>query len=43
MLKIGDPAPDFTTTDHTGAKVSLSDLRGKKVWLWFYTSPGGKT
>jgi len=41
MLKIGDPAPDFTTTDHRGGKVSLSSLRGKKVWLWFYTSPGG--
>ncbi len=41
MLNVGDSAPDFTATDHTGAQVRLSDLRGKKVWLWFYTSPGG--
>jgi peroxiredoxin Q/BCP len=36
MLKIGDVAPDFKTTDHTGKPVSLRDLRGKKVVLWFY-------
>jgi peroxiredoxin Q/BCP len=42
MLKQGDQAPDFTLKDHTGAEVKLSSLRGKKVWLWFYTSPGGK-
>ncbi len=41
MLKVGDPAPNFTTKDHTGAEVTLADLRGSKVWLWFYTSPGG--
>ena len=41
MLKEGDMAPDFTAVDHTGKEVSLSDLRGKKVWLWFYSSPGG--
>ncbi len=41
MLNVGDPAPDFTATDHTGTQVRLSDFRGKKVWLWFYTSPGG--
>lgn len=40
-MKIGDTAPTFSTTDHTGKKVSLEDLRGDKVWLWFYTSPGG--
>jgi peroxiredoxin len=43
VLKPGDKAPDFNATDHTGASVSLAGLRGKKVWLWFYTSPGGKT
>lgn len=36
MLNVGDPAPDFDVTDHTGARVRLSDLRGKKVVLWFY-------
>ncbi len=41
VLKEGDRAPNFTTVDHTGKEVSLADLRGKKVWLWFYSSPGG--
>ena len=41
MIKEGDPAPDFTTLDHTGNEVRLSDLKGKKVWLWFFSSPGG--
>jgi len=36
MLKVGDPAPDFTASSHQGAPVSLSDFRGKKVLLWFY-------
>lgn len=29
-------APDFTLSDASGRKVSLSDLRGKKVVLYFY-------
>ena len=41
MLKEGDRAPDFTAVDHTGKEVRLAELRGKKVWLWFYSSPGG--
>jgi peroxiredoxin Q/BCP len=36
MLKPGDAAPDFDVTDHNGNRVRLSDLRGKKVVLWFY-------
>ena len=36
MLKVGDPAPDFTVHDHLGNQVSLRDLRGKTVVLWFY-------
>lgn len=36
MLKVGDPAPDFTARDHDGKSVTLSGLRGKKVVLWFY-------
>jgi thioredoxin-dependent peroxiredoxin len=36
MLKVGDPAPDFTASAHDGAQLSLGGLRGKKVLLWFY-------
>jgi peroxiredoxin Q/BCP len=36
MLKEGDQAPDFTCQTHTGETVKLSDLRGKRVLLWFY-------
>ena len=40
-LKVGDPAPDFTLKDSNGQTVRLADLRGKKVMLYFFTSPGG--
>ncbi|HQY21017.1 MAG TPA: thioredoxin-dependent thiol peroxidase [Ignavibacteria bacterium] len=36
MLKIGDKAPAFTLISDTGEKVSLKDLKGKKVILYFY-------
>ncbi len=36
MLEVGTEAPDFTVTAHDGSIVRLSDLRGKKVVLWFY-------
>lgn len=36
MLNVGDEAPDFEVSDHLGRKVSLHDLRGRKVVLWFY-------
>lgn len=36
MLTVGDPAPEFTVSDHTGKTLRLSDLRGKRVVLWFY-------
>jgi thioredoxin-dependent peroxiredoxin len=32
----GEPAPDFTLTSDSGETVSLSDLRGKPVVLYFY-------
>jgi cytochrome oxidase Cu insertion factor (SCO1/SenC/PrrC family) len=36
-LKVGDMAPDFTLPDTTGAKVKLSDFRGKNnVVLAFF-------
>ena len=40
-LDIGAPAPDFTLQDCYGNTVSLQELRGKKVLLYFFTSPGG--
>ena len=36
MLEVGTEAPDFSVTAHDGSTVRLSDLRGKKVVLWFY-------
>jgi peroxiredoxin Q/BCP len=35
MLKVGDKAPDFTLPSDKGV-VSLSELRGRKVVLYFY-------
>jgi peroxiredoxin Q/BCP len=35
-LKPGDDAPDFTLPDANGKMVSLADLRGKWVVLYFY-------
>jgi peroxiredoxin Q/BCP len=35
-LKAGDPAPDFALEDQSGSTVRLSDLKGKKVVLYFY-------
>ena len=34
----GNPAPDFTLTDINGEEVSLSDFRGKVVYLDFWAS-----
>ena len=36
MVSEGEPAPDFTLTSDAGEQVSLSDLRGKPVVLYFY-------
>ena len=35
-LETGSPAPDFTLTSDTGEQVTLSDLRGQKVIVYFY-------
>jgi peroxiredoxin Q/BCP len=36
MLKEGQKAPDFNLDDDQGQKVSLKDLKGKTVVLYFY-------
>ena len=36
MLSPGDTAPDFTLPDQEGNDVTLSDLRGQTVVLYFY-------
>jgi peroxiredoxin Q/BCP len=35
-LSPGDPAPDFTLTSDDESSVTLSDLRGRKVIVYFY-------
>ena len=37
MLDIGKIAPDFTLSDKDGTERSLSEFRGKKVVLYFYS------
>jgi peroxiredoxin Q/BCP len=40
-LLVGDLAPDFTATAHTGQQVSLAEFRGRKVVvLYFYPKDG---
>jgi peroxiredoxin Q/BCP len=36
QLQAGDPAPDFETVDDEKQPVRLSDMRGKRVVLYFY-------
>ena len=36
MVSEGTPAPDFTLTSDSGTQVTLSELRGKPVVLYFY-------
>jgi peroxiredoxin len=38
MIEPGETAPDFTLRNQDGEKVSLSDLRGRRVLLVFYPS-----
>ena len=36
LLRIGDQAPDFTLPGQDGNPVTLSDLRGQTVVVYFY-------
>ena len=36
MLKVGDPAPDVRVRTDTGEDFRLSDMKGKRVVLYFY-------
>lgn len=36
MIKIGQPAPDFKLPSTDDKDISLSDLKGKYVVLFFY-------
>jgi hypothetical protein len=43
VMKVNDKAPEFTLPDENGKDVSLKDLRGKTVILFFYpraSTPG---
>ncbi len=37
LLTVGAPAPEFTLNDQNGHSVSLSDFRGKRVVVYFYS------
>lgn len=36
MPRAGDLAPDFDLATNGGGRLHLSDLRGRRVVLWFY-------
>jgi peroxiredoxin Q/BCP len=36
MVEIGQPAPDFTLPDQSGRELTLSQLKGSPVVLYFY-------
>lgn len=42
-LKERDKAPAFTAKDQDGKKISLSDYKGKKLILYFYSEAGSPT
>lgn len=39
-LAVHDQAPDFEALNDQGDSVKLSDLRGKKILLYFYPKDG---
>jgi thioredoxin-dependent peroxiredoxin len=40
VVKVGDPAPDFSVPGDDGRLVSLADLRGRFAVLYFYPKAG---
>jgi peroxiredoxin len=36
MPQAGSMAPDFAAVDHRGQPFRLSEMRGRKVLLWFF-------
>src|SRR6186713_2968508 len=42
-LQEGDKAPSFSGIDQNGKKISLSDYKGKKLVLYFYSEAGSPT
>ena len=42
-LKAGDRAPTFSGKDQDGKKISLTDYKGKKLILYFYSEAGSPT
>jgi len=42
-LQEGDKAPLFTGKDQDGKKISLSDYKGRKLILYFYSEAGSPT
>jgi len=43
LLKEADKAPGFTGKDQDGNRISLSDYKGKKLALYFYSEAGSPT
>lgn len=43
ILKEGDKAPAFSGTNQDRKKISLSDYKGKKLVLYFYSEAGSPT
>ncbi|MFC0706131.1 peroxiredoxin, partial [Cellulomonas uda] len=39
-LAVGDVAPDFTLPTADGGSLTLSDLRGRRVVVYFYPAAG---
>jgi peroxiredoxin Q/BCP len=37
MLEVGTKAPQFTLLNQDGKEISLSDFKGKKIVLYFYS------
>jgi peroxiredoxin len=38
---VGKTIPDFTLDASDGQTITLGNLKGQKVLLYFFTSPGG--